>query len=183
MRKAKEKADSLKKIAAENKRIHTLNGMQLFSKAGLGKILHAHRQTIQRNITEWNVQPVAKDENGRDLFEINDYYTAQQRAKLSGLGDEKFGGYVDALEWKTALDAQRTQLKLNTELGLLVNAFEAEMEIASCFSDTARHGDQLLDIVENTLHPAGEDMQKISQKFRQELRKYYERVMQDTEHC
>lgn len=170
-------------IKAENKRVHQIKGMQLFTKTDLGKLLHQHRQTIQKNVTEWNVQAVATDSRGNDLFEINDYINAQQRARLSGLGDERFGGYVDALEWKTALDAQRTQLKLNTELGLLVNAFEAEMEIASCFSDTARHGDLLLDIVENTLHPSGEDMQKISQKFRQELRKYYERVMQDTEHC
>ena len=172
----------MRKLAPENKLTYTLEGVQLFSKSDIGKLLGIHRNTADKNLKEWEVKPKAKDKRGNDLFAVIDYIHGQNRSRLSQDGDERFGGYEDAMTWKTAIDAKRGQLKLDQETGELVNAFEAEMEIASCFADCAKMGELLLTIVDNTLHPIGEEMEDISTKFKRENQKYYEQIIKDTEH-
>ena len=171
----------MEKLKPESKKLYTKNGVQLFSKVELGKLLNVNRNTIKKNIETWEVKPVALDNRGFDLFEIKDYLAAQQRQSLTADGDEKYGGYPDASEWKNAIAAKRDELRLKKDLKELVDAFEAEAEIAACFADNVAMGETLLTHVDNTLHPSGEEMELISRKFKQENSKYYQRVMSDTE--
>ncbi|EGR0199599.1 hypothetical protein ACXIVC_21790 [Vibrio parahaemolyticus] len=174
---------ALKKLRPEQKAVYSVEGVQLFSQTDLAKLVGVDRNTLARKIKEYEVQPRALCTRGNKLFAIQDYFIAINRARVDSQGDERFGGYADALEWKTAVDAQRVELKLEAERGELVNAYEAEMEIASCFSDVAKMGESLLTLVDMTLHPSGEDMEKLSQKFKRENLKYYDHIMRDTEHA
>lgn len=169
------------KLKPENKKMYQKDGVQLFSKVELGKLLSVNRNTIQKNIEAWEVKAAAQDNRGFDLYEIHDYIVAQNRQSLTLEGDDKYGGYPDASEWKNAIAAQRDELRLLKDRGELVNAFEAEAEIATCFADVAAMGETLLTHVDNALHPSGEDMELISRKFKQENGKYYNRIMVDTE--
>lgn len=169
------------KLKPESKKVYVAGGVQLFSKSDLGKLLGIHRNTVNKNIGEWEIKPAAQDNRGYDLYAVSDYIAGMIRGRVSDTGDDVYGGYADASEWKAAVDAQRGELKLEQERGLLVSSYEAEMEIAACFADCARMGDNLLSIVDNVLHPDGQLMAEIEGKFKKENSKYYERVMSDTE--
>lgn len=172
----------MKKLNPESKKIYTLEGVQLFSKTDLGKLIGVHRNTIDKNLKEWEVKPRAQDVRGNDLFSIADYWLGQNRSRVTDDGEERFGGYESAIEWKTAIDAKRSQLKLEQDEGILCNAFEAEQEIAACFADVAKMGESLLTLVDMELHPDGRAMQKLADKFKRENSKYYDQLMADTEH-
>lgn len=174
---------TLKKLRPETKSVYISEGVQLFSQTDLAKLVGLDRNTLARKIKEYEVAPRALCTRGNKLFAVQDYFIALNRARVDNTGEEKFGGYVDALEWKTAVDAQRSELKLREDKRELVSAYEAEMEIASCFSDVAKMGESLLTLVDMTLHPSGELMEKLSQKFKRENSKYYDRIMTDTEHA
>lgn len=171
----------MRRLKPTNKATYLKDGMQVFSKSGLGALLGIGRNIISRNIEAWEVQAVATDNKGSPLYTVKDYLNGQQRQSKTEEGEDKYGGYPDALEWKNAIAARRDELRLKKDLGELVNAFEAEAEIAACFADVAMMGETLLTHVDNILHPSGEDMESISRKFKQENSKYYERLLSDTE--
>ncbi|EJZ9093443.1 hypothetical protein OIX85_003854 [Vibrio parahaemolyticus] len=173
----------LKKLRPETKAVYSVDGVQLFSQTDLAKLVGLDRNTLSRKIKEYEVPARALCTRGNKLFAVQDYFNAINRARVDSQGEERFGGYADALEWKTAVDAQRVELKLKQERGELVDAWEAEMEIATCFSDVAKMGESLLTLVDMVLHPSGEDMERLSQKFKRENSKYYDRIMSETEHA
>ena len=172
----------MRKLTPETKKVWLLNGVQLFSKVDLGKMLGINRNTVQKNIEAWEVPPAAHDNKGRDLYSVQQYLIGQNRGRVDDEGSNKYGGYIDSLDWKNAIAAKRDQLRLDKDEGLLVDAWEAEQEIASCFSDVAKIGEALLTIVDTELHPDGVGMERIAGKFKMEQGKYYDRIIDDTNH-
>lgn len=169
------------KLHPESKEVYMVGGVQLFSKADLATLLGVHRNTINKNILEWEVRSAAQCKRGNDLYLLHDYLTGQNRNRLSGDGDEKYGGYCDALEWKNAVAAKRDELRLRKDEGELVCAYEAERELATMLSDVSKMGEALLTIVDNVIHPSGELMAQCEKMFKQENDKYYHHLMEVTD--
>lgn len=169
----------MKKLKPEAVKIYSVGGVQLFSKIALGRELGINRNTVKKNIDAWEVKPEALDSKGNALYSIRSYIKGMQSVAKDEDGLSKYGGYPDASEWKNAIAAKRDVLRYEKDIGLLVEAWDAEAEIAKVFSDCSRMGETLLTIVDNSIHPTGEEMELISRKFKSELSAYYDSIFED----
>lgn len=169
----------MQKLSKVSEKIYKKGNIQVFNMSDLADLIGVSRKTIKKNIDDLGIEPAATDERNNNLYLLSDYLKITSKAKGGAESSDRFGGYADALEHKYAIAAKRDELKLNADLGRYVLADEVETEVARLFNFVRGSCDTLIDMVENTLHPDGHEMEIIDQKFKKHLSHSHQKILND----